>query len=148
MPMPLVHPDRRLNQGGPLNAYEDDLPILYSAGIRAVVSLVNLPSDAAVFDSAGFVYLSLPIPDGGAPTMAQMSVFVRFVDEYRQAKRPVVVHCQAGIGRTGTMLAAYFIAHGDSVETAVHRVREVQPGAIESVQQMEFLHELEQLLKG
>ncbi len=45
MPMPFMHPERRLNLGGSLNAYEDELPELYAAGIRAVVSLLNIPSD-------------------------------------------------------------------------------------------------------
>src|ERR1043166_2453422 len=47
MPMPFIHPEPRLNLGGPLSAYDDELPILFSAGIRAVVSLLNIPSDAA-----------------------------------------------------------------------------------------------------
>ena len=50
MPMPFIHPERRLNSGGPLTAYEDELPDLYSAGVRAVVSLLNIPSDAPVYE--------------------------------------------------------------------------------------------------
>lgn len=42
MPMPFVHPERRLNMGGPLAAYEDELPALCAAGVRAVVSLLNI----------------------------------------------------------------------------------------------------------
>jgi hypothetical protein len=105
MPMPFIHPNRRLNAGGDLNAYEDELPDLYSAGIRAVVGLLNIPSDAAVFESAGFAFLCLPVPDGGAPTMEQATEFVRFVNEQKSAQQPVAVHCEAGLGRTGTMLA-------------------------------------------
>ena len=100
MPMPFVHLDRRLNLGGPLNAFEDDLPVLYSAGVRAVVSLLNIPSDASVYESAGFSFLCLPVPDGGAPTADQASEFVRFVREQHAAQRPVAVHCEAGLGRT------------------------------------------------
>ncbi len=139
MPMPYVHPERRANRGGPLNAYPDELPDLYSAGIRAVVSLLNIPSDAAVFQSAGFAYLSLPIPDGGAPTMEQAIQFMQFVIEQRSMQRPVVVHCQAGIGRTGTMLAAYLITQGDDAKTAINRVRAVRSGAIETARQVQFL---------
>src|SRR6266852_743789 len=36
MPMPFIHPERRLNMGGALTAYDDELPALYAAGIRAV----------------------------------------------------------------------------------------------------------------
>src|SRR5258705_10240871 len=87
MAMPFVHLDRRMNFGGPLTAYDDDLPVLHSAGIRAVVSLLNIPSDAAVFEAAGFAFLCLPVPDGAAPTMEQASEFVRFVCDQRALHR-------------------------------------------------------------
>src|SRR5262245_17252958 len=80
MRMPYVHSERRLAQGAALNACDDDLPRLYTAGIRAIVSLLNIPTDAAVYGSAGFAFLCLPIPDGGAPTPEQANDFVRFVN--------------------------------------------------------------------
>jgi atypical dual specificity phosphatase len=148
MPMPFIHSERRMNRGGALNAYEDELPDLYEAGIRAVVSLLNIPSDAAVYESAGFAYLCVPLPDGGAPTMAQASEFVRFVTEQTKAGRPVAVHCQAGLGRTGTMLATYLIAQGNTAETAIRAVRAVESSAIETPVQIQFLHEFADLIHG
>ena len=139
MPMPYVHQERRLNRGGPLNAYPDDLPELYSAGIRAVVSLLNIPFDDSVFKSAGFAYLSLPIPDGAPPTMEQAIKFMQFVIAQRSAQRAVAVHCQAGIGRTGTMIASYLITQGDDAKTAIRRVRAVNSSAIETPRQVQFL---------
>jgi len=148
MPMPFIHSERRMNHGGALNAYPDELPDLYAAGIRAVVSLLNIPSDAEVYQSAGFTYLCVPLPDGGAPTMAQASEFVRFVNEQLQARRPVAVHCQAGLGRTGTMLATYLIAQGNTAETAVRVVRRVESSAIETPRQVQFLYEFAGLIHG
>ncbi len=49
MPMPFIHPERRMAGGGPLYAFEDELLALHAAGVRAVVSLLNIPSDAPVF---------------------------------------------------------------------------------------------------
>lgn len=141
MPMPFIHLERRLSSGGALTAYEDELPDLYSAGIRAVVSLLNIPSDAPVFESAGFSFLCLPVPDGSAPTLEQADRFVRFVEEQRAAQRPVAVHCEAGLGRTGTMLAVYLIARGDSAEAAIRRIREVERVAIETPRQIQFLEQ-------
>jgi hypothetical protein len=144
MPMPFINPERRLNSGGALNAYDDELPELHSAGIRAVVGLLNIPSDAAVFEPAGFAFLCLPVPDGGPPTLEQATEFVRFVNEQRQLQRPVAVHCEAGLGRTGTMLAVYLIAQGDSAEAAIRRIREVEKGAVETSRQIQFLEQFEQ----
>jgi atypical dual specificity phosphatase len=139
MPMPFVHPERRLNLGGELNAYPDELPELYSAGVRAVVSLLNTPSDGAIFESAGFAFLCLPIRDGEAPTMDQAIKFMQFVMEQRGRRRAVVVHCEAGLGRTGTMLATYLITQGDDAKTAINRIREVENSAIETPRQIQFL---------
>src|SRR5262245_10620913 len=127
MPMPFIQPDRRMAGGGSLKDFDDELSVLYSAGIRAVVSLLNTPSDASVYESAGFSFLCLPVPDGSAPTFEQAAEFVRFVDHQRASKRPVAVHCAAGIGRTGTLIAAYLIAEGESAAGGIQRVRAVQP---------------------
>lgn len=137
--MPYVHRERRMNGGGPLNAYPDELPNLWEACIRAVVSLLNIPSDAAVYESAGFSFLCLPVPDGHAPTMEQATKFTQFMIAQRIAHRPVAVHCEAGIGRTGTMIATYLISQGDDARSAINKVRAVEPRAIETPRQIEFL---------
>jgi CheY-like chemotaxis protein len=141
MPMPFVHPERRLCMGGPLNAYDDELPVLYAAGIRAVLSLLNIPSDAPVYESAGFSYKCLPIPDGGAPDAQQAEEAIAFIESNAAERRAVVVHCEGGIGRTGTILASYLIAKGNSVESAIRQVRAVEPSAIETMRQIIFLEQ-------
>jgi CheY-like chemotaxis protein len=139
MPMPFIHPDRRMNQGGPLGAYDDDLPVLHAAGVRTVVSLLNIPSDASVYESAGFAFLCLPVADGGAPTMDQANDFVRFVFRQREERRAVAVHCEAGLGRTGTMLAAYLVSQGETAEEAIRHVRSVEKAALETARQVHFV---------
>ncbi len=147
MPMPFVHPERRMACGATLSEFHDELPGLYSAGVRAVVSLLNIPSDAPVYESAGFKFLCLPLPDGGAPTKGQVAEFVRFVAEQRAELRPVAVHCEAGLGRTGTMLATYLIAQGELAGEAIRRVRAVEKVAIETATQIRFLEQYAERLQ-
>jgi len=145
MPMPYLHPSRRMNQGGDLTAYDDELPVIYpviyAAGIRAVVSLLNLPGDGPVYESAGFAFLCMPVADGCAPVFPQADEFVRFVKRQLAEGRPVAVHCEAGCGRTGTLLAAFLIAQGDGADAAIRRVRSVEKAGIETGRQIQFLEQ-------
>lgn len=142
MPMPLVAFERRYQMGGPLDAFSDDLPELHRAGIRAVVSLLNLPSDARIFAAAGFRFACFPLANNAAPSTEQAVKCGKFIDACRAERLPIAVHCEAGLGRTGTMLAAYLILQGSSFEKAIRQVRARQPAAIESKAQLQFLHEL------
>ncbi|MDB6028225.1 MAG: hypothetical protein JWM68_4448, partial [Verrucomicrobiales bacterium] len=90
---------------------------------------------------AGFDFMHLPIADGAAPSFEQAAEFVRFVDAQQTMKRAVAVHCEAGIGRTGTMLATYLIAKGETATGAIRRVRVVEKSAVETVQQIRFLED-------
>ena len=74
--------------------------------------------------------------------MHQASEFVRFVESNRRESGPVTVHCEAGIGRTGTMLATYLIAEGEGVQEAIRHVRPVEEVAVETTRQIQFLEGL------
>lgn len=143
MPMPYVHPERRRNQGGELGAYADDLPRLRDNGIRAVVSLVNNQQDGLLFHDAGFDFLCVSIPDFHPPGPDQANQVVRFIEKMKSEGKPVVVHCHAGYGRTGTLLAAYLISSGKTAKQAIDDVRSARPGAIETQGQVQFLNDWE-----
>jgi atypical dual specificity phosphatase len=140
--MPLLHPKRREYPASALDAYRDDLPLLHDAGIRAIVCLLDFPNLAQAYSSGGFAVHTMPVGDGGVPTHQQFTAFLRFVEDQRSVGHPVVVHCVAGRGRTGTVLAGYLISHGYTFEGAATRIRSLQPQAIETAQQADFLRHL------
>lgn len=141
MRIPFLDPLRFERRSPLLNACEDDLPWLYAAGIRAVASLLDTPGDMQVYARTGFTFRCIPIHTGDAPSRAQAMHFVHFVNDQRARGKPVAVHCQGGLGRTGTMMAAYLISEGDDTSTALQRVRAAEPGAVETARQVEFLDE-------
>ena len=75
------------------------------------------------------------------PTQKQIDRFLATVNKANAQNVGVGVHCSAGLGRTGTMLACYFVSKGLSPKDAISRVRRVRPGSVETQEQTEAIHE-------
>ena len=116
----------------------DAWPLLVDQGIGAVVSLTRRPPPGDP-EGAGLVTLHAPIPDFGTPTDADLRRTLRFIKEQVDAGRGVVVHCQAGQGRTGLVLAAYLVYEGMPAKDAIDRVRTLRPGSIETSEQLKLV---------
>ncbi len=117
----------------------EDLKHWWNEGIRAVINLLQdyektVPDDEYV--KIGFDYLSFPIPDMDAPDVEDLKRLVKWIDERIRAGKPVLVHCFAGLGRTGTVITAYIIYKEKlSVDEAIKYVRSKRPGSVQSFEQ-------------
>lgn len=118
-------------------------------GIGVVVSLTEQGIDASAVDQAGLSYVHLPVVDFTPPSQDALDRVVELASHAKQTGRAVAVHCAAGMGRTGTVLAAVMVGvAGLSADDAVTFVRKVRPGSIETPEQERAVHDYATRLNG
>lgn len=106
---------------------------LAAAGVVTIVDLraeddLDVPHD--LLDELGLSLVAIPMRDGQAPTPTQVQ---RFLDAVSATTGRVYLHCGAGVGRTGTMAAAYVVSRGGSAWDAMRANLAVGPPSLEQV---------------
>ena len=120
----------------------EEIPKLYNQGLRAVASFLEADDNIAEYKAQGFEVLHLPIVDDQAPTAEQAKTFTIFAAQMKEAGLPLAVHCKGGNGRAGTMLAAFFILNGGEPAEVLNFMREINPKAVATKTQEDFLFSL------
>ena len=117
---------------------------LRSQGIQLIVSLTEHPPHRDWINNAGLMLLHEPVVDMTPPTQEQIDNVLENIARANEHKMAVAVHCAAGLGRTGVILACYLVSKGEAGDEAIDRIRQLRPGSIETPAQEECVREFAQ----
>ncbi|NIR60296.1 MAG: ATP-binding cassette domain-containing protein [Gammaproteobacteria bacterium] len=120
---------------------EHDIKGLRRVGVTVLVSLTREPVGADLLARHGIRGAWSYIPDMTAPGLEQAAALCREIQRFIEEGETVAVHCRAGLGRTGTVLAAYLIWEGWSGLDALETARRIEPRWVQSEEQVAFLEE-------
>ena len=132
---------------GLLKDIDYDLDGLIRVGVTHLVSLTEKEIDVAACNEKGIEVFRSPMPDMQAPSMTQAVDICQQITKLLADSCVVAVHCRAGLGRTGTVLAAQLIYEGDSAINALEKARNIEPRWVQSEAQVEFLEEFETFIR-
>ena len=136
---------------------QHDLELIERAHITHIICLQeafefdlideSLDSRRQAIESLGIVFTHEPIEDFNAPTVAQVKRILEIIMHHRHLSQKELVHCQAGLGRAGTIAACALCQQGFDPQGAIAMVRYIRPGAIQSQAQEDFVTQFHALIQ-
>lgn len=138
-----------LPRPGIVDPLESDVEGLARLGVTTLVTLEETGTvDPTVLQRAGIASIHFPIPDMGAPDLESAGALATLVADCIRAGGVVALHCRAGLGRTGTLLATQLIFDGERAVASIERIRRLNPKCIQSQAQVAFLSSFEAFIRG
>lgn len=130
-------------QPGVVQSMDFDLKALRGCGVTVLITLTENDLPQEPLQRHGLRNLHLPVRDHESPTVAQIQMLLARMSAMLRAGEVLAVHCLAGLGRTGTVLAAWLVREGLTADEALRRVRLIDAQYVQSQAQEDLLYAYE-----
>ena len=130
-------------QPGVVQSMDFDLKALRGCGVTVLITLTENDLPQEPLQRHGLRNLHLPVRDHESPSVAQIQMLLARMSAMLRAGEVLAVHCLAGLGRTGTVLAAWLVREGLTADEALRRVRLIDAQYVQSQAQEDLLYAYE-----
>ena len=132
--------------GSAIPTSKEEVDWVKQEGVKSIVTIREEPLEDEWIKDVN--YLHVHSNDMGIPEFSDLVDSVDFIHQRITNDEPVMVHCLAGLGRTGTILACYLIKYEDmTANDAIEKVRRERHGSIQSFSQEEIIFRFEKFVR-
>ena len=132
--------------GSAIPTSKEEIDWVKQEGVKSIVTIREEPLEDEWIKDVN--YLHVHSNDMGIPEFSDLVNSVDFIHQRITNEEPVMVHCLAGLGRTGTILACYLIKYEDmTAGDAIEKVRQERHGSIQSFSQEEIIFRFEKFVR-
>lgn len=114
--------------------------------IRSIITLSEKKLPESLIEKYKIRYLYLPVKDFDIPSIEQVKRFIYWISLMEAWEVKTLIHCDAGIGRTGTFISIYFLLKGYSPKESIELLKRKRNFGIETIKQESFIYELYEIL--
>jgi len=132
--------------GSAIPTSKEEIDWVKQEGVKSIVTIREEPLEDEWIKDVN--YLHVHSNDMGIPEFSDLVNSVDFIHQRITNEEPVMVHCLAGLGRTGTILACYLIKYEEmTAGDAIEKVRQERHGSIQSFSQEERIFRFEKFVR-
>lgn len=136
-----------MQKPGIMRDIDPDLAGLRDLGVNTLVTLTQQELDADKLSAYGLKSIHFPIVDMSIPHLGDVTPLCKRISERMDAGEVFLVHCKAGLGRTGTILACVLVYRGANAIDAIEAIRTRNANFIQTDEQLAFVSRFESHLQ-